>query len=167
MAEINPILKAKVRKIGLFDFKETYRVLFEWLAEKGYSVDETKYLEVIQSGGLKEIDVFWEANKNFSKYFKFRITVRFHPLAFKAVEIDVNGVKQKMNQADFTVENACLIIKDYDTSWDSSDMFHRLRIMYDKYLVSERYEAMQNEMITEFEEFIAYMKAFLEIVAER
>lgn len=164
MVEKLTILSSKVRHVGTFDMKETYRVLFEWLVEKGYEVNENKYIEIAQAAGAKEVDIFWDAKKSVSDYFQFAIDIRFHPLAMTSVEVDVDGVKQKMNKGDFTIEYKCHLVKDYKNGWKKTSL---LRNFYDKYLVRDRIEQMKGKLISEYEELLEYTKSFLILTGKR
>ena len=63
MAEKDNLIGTKVKHNGMFDFKETYRILFEWLVNHDYDVNEKTYKEVIGSGGAKEIEIEWDATR--------------------------------------------------------------------------------------------------------
>jgi hypothetical protein len=160
MVENNSVINGKVRHVGTFDFKETYRILFEWLVENGYDVNETMYKEIAQPNGLKEVDVFWTATKNVSNYFQFMITVRLHPLAMSKIDVEIDGVKQKIDKGDFTIEYACILVKDYRSTWEESDFSKNLRRWYNKYLVRERTEQHEIKMIMEYTELLELNKSF-------
>jgi hypothetical protein len=167
MAEKESVYNLKIRHVGMFDFKETYRVMFEWLLHEGYDVFEKEYKEIIGQNGAKEVDVFWDATKKVSDYFKFWINVRFHPLAMTSVEVDVDGVKQKMNKGDFTIEFKSALLKDTENKWAGNDFLRFLRKNYDKYLIRERTEKSQIKLIAELESFVEYAKDFLALAARR
>jgi hypothetical protein len=167
MVEKDALFKSKARHVGIFDFKETYRVLFEWLYNEGYDVNEILYKEVVQQGGTKEVDVFWEATKKISDYFKFFIKVRFHPVQMTSVEVEIEGVKQKMNKGDFTIEFECVLLKDYDSKWETSSFIRSLRRNYDKYLQRGRIEQHEGRLIEEMQNLVEYAKAFLALTGRR
>jgi hypothetical protein len=167
MAEKELLYKSKARHIGLFDFKETYRVLYEWLVHEGYEVDETAYKEIIGAGGAKEVDIFWEASRELSSYFKSLITVRFHPIGMTAVEVKIDNVDQKMNKGDLTIEFSCSLIRDYKNRFESNNFSAMLRRFYDKYLVKERTEQHQSKVISEMEALVEYVKSFLALTGTK
>ena len=69
MAEKDILFKQKIRHTGIFDFKEMYRILYEWLIDQGYDVNEKQYKEVIGAGNAREIEVEWEGGDDvFAKW---------------------------------------------------------------------------------------------------
>lgn len=166
MAEKNKVRGSKVRHVGTFDFKETYRVLFEWLLEKGYSVNETIYKEIVQANG-KEVDIWWDATKRVSDYVEFLITTRLHPLAMVKTEVEIGGVKQKIDQGDFTIEYTANLVKDPKTIWDTDNFTKNLRRWYDIYLVRERMEKYEVKLVEEYQEFLEYAKSFLLLTGKK
>jgi len=167
MVEKWAVLKGKTRHVGTFDFKETYRVMFEWLWERDYVVNETKYIEILKPNGLKEIDVFWDAWRKISDYFVYLITVRFHPLAMTKIEVEIDGVKQKVDKGDFTIEYSCAIIKDYTNKWGDKGALKTLRNLYDKTIQRERIEKLEVDLITDYNGLIEYSKDFLALMGRR
>ncbi|MDP1728770.1 MAG: hypothetical protein Q8L27_01035 [archaeon] len=161
MVEKDTLIKTKIKHNGIFDFKETYRILFEWLIDKGYDLNEKGYKEVLQAGGAKEIEVDWDAVKKVSDYFKNQITIKFHPMGMTSVEVEVDGVKQKMNKGAMDIEIACTLLKDYEERWSNGPFVKFLRALYDKYLIRERVEQYEGKLIAEMNEFVAQAKAFL------
>lgn len=161
MVKSIPVFKEKVRHVGTFDFKETYRLLFEWLIGKGYVVDEPSYKEVIGTGGVKEVEVRWKAKKNLTDYFQSEFGIFFHPLGMSSVEVEVNGVKQKMNKGDLTIELNCSLNLDHKNKFEEDSFTKTLRNFYDLYLVRNRIEKQEAKVVSDFEEMVAQLKEIL------
>ena len=167
MPERDNLLKTKVKFDGFYDFKETYRVLFEYLLDQGWDMNEKSYKEVLQAGGAKEIEVEWECVRKVSDYFKFYMKVKFHPMAMTSVEVDVDGVKQKMNKGKMDIEVETALLKDYEDRWGGRPFFKFLRTLYDRYLIRERIEQYEQKLIVEMDEFVNQAKAFLAMTGKR
>lgn len=161
MAIKTSVLKEKVRHVGTFDFKETYRLLFEWLIGKGYVVDETIYKEVIGTGGAKEVEIRWTATKNITDYFQIEFGIYFHPIGLTSVEVEINGVKQKVNKGDLTLEFTSSLVRDWKDQFEENSFSKNLRNFYDLYLVRNRIESREAELVNDFEEMIAQAKEIL------
>jgi hypothetical protein len=161
------LFKSKVKHSGLFDFKETYRILYEWLIEQNYDVNEKVYKEVIQTGNAKEIEIQWEATRKVSDYFKFMLEVNWHIIGMTSVEVEIDGVKQKMNKGQFEVEIKSTLLKDYEDRWTTKPFLKFLRTFYDKYLIRERTEQFEGKLIGEMEELVAQCKSFLALTGRR
>ena len=167
MVEKDILFRTKVRHIGIFDFKETYRILYEWLVDQGYDVNEKSYKENIGAGGAKELEIEWEAWKKVSDYFRFLLEIKWHPLGMTTVEVEIDGVKQKMNKGQFELEVKSTLIKDYESRWEGVPFFKFLRGVYDKYIIRERVEQYEGKLIGEMDEFVAQCKSFLALTGKR
>ena len=167
MSEKDPLFKTKVKHTGLFDFKETYRILYEWLIDQNYDINEKTYKEVVQPGNAKEIEVDWEAYRKISDYFRFIIKAKWHMIGMTSIEVEVDGVKQKMNKGQFELEVSCILEKDYEDRWTANPFFKFLRTLYDRYLIRERVEQYEGKLIGEMEEFVAQCKSFLALTGKR
>jgi len=160
------LLSEKVRHVGTFDFKATYRILYEWLVGQNYIVDEKEYKEVIGAGGAKEVDVKWEATRKISGYFMFKLTIDYKIIGLTSIEIEENGVKKKINKGDIAITEKCFLVSDYNDQWTGA-ITKPLKSFYDAYIVRERTEKYEIKIITELEEFVAETKAFLELTGTR
>ena len=167
MAEKDPLFKTKVKHTGFFDFRETYRILYEWLVDQGYDVNEKNYKEAIGAGGAKEIEVDWEATRKVSDYFRFIIKAYWHVMGMSSVDVEIDGVKQKMNKGQFEIEVKSILEKDYENKWENAPFWKFLRTLYDKYLIKERTEQYEGKLIGEMEEFVAQCKSFLALTGKR
>jgi hypothetical protein len=166
MVERDVLVKSKVKHVGIFDFKETYRILYEWLIDQGYDMNEKSYKEVVQPGNAKEIEIEWEALRKVSDYFRFFLEIRFHTLGMTSIEVEIDGVKQKMNKGQFELEAKCTLLKDYEDRWANRPIWKFLRTLYDKYLIKERTEQFEGKLISEMDEFLGQCKSFLALTGK-
>jgi len=167
MPEKDQLFTSKVKHIGLFDFKETYRILYEWLLDQNYDVNEKSYKEVIGAGGAKEIEIEWEAVRKVSDYFRFYLKANWHIIGMTSIEVEIDGVKQKMNKGQFELVVKSVLIKDWNDSWTRRPLWQFLRTFYDKYLIKERTEQFEGKLIGEMEEFLNQCKSFLALTGKR
>ena len=66
MVELDKFLpQQKLRHVGIFDFKEVYRICYEWFINEGYDVAEKSYVEKVGQKG-KEIEIVWVAVRKVS-----------------------------------------------------------------------------------------------------
>jgi len=167
MVELDPLFVTKIKNKGVFDFKETYNVLYEWLIDEGYDVNEKTYKEVVGAGGAKEIVIDWVAYRKVSDYFRFRIKIEWHILGMTDVEVEIDGVKQKMNKGQFELKAQGILEKDYESRWENKPFIKFLRTMYDRYLITARIENYEGKLIGEVDEFVAQTKAYLALSGKR
>lgn len=166
MVEKDVLIKTKIKHTGIFDFKETYRVLFEWLIDEGYDLNEKEYKEILGAGGAKEIEVKWDAVRKVSDYFRFQIEAKWHMMGMTTVEVEIDGVKQKMNKGQFELEAKCVLLKDYEARWENRPFLKFMRTFYDRYLIKERIEGYEGKLITEMYEFLNTCKSFLALTGK-
>jgi hypothetical protein len=167
MVEKDNLLKSKVRHVGIFDFKETYRILYEWLLDQNYDLNEKSYKEVIQPGNAREIEVEWEAVRKVSDYFRNYLNVKFHLMGMTTIDVEIDGVKQKMNKGQFEMEVRCVLEKDYEDRWTARPFIKFLRTFYDRYLIKERTEKYQEKLILEMIDFVNQCKSFLALTGKK
>ncbi len=167
MVERDTLIGSKVRHVGVFDFKETYRILFEWFIDQGYDFNEKSYKEVIGAGGAKEIELEWICVRKVSDYFKFEIKTGWKIIGMTSVEVEIDGVKQKMNKGDVAISFGCTLLKDYEEKWSKKPFLNFLRTLYDRYLIKERITAYEMKLITEMEELVAQAKSFMALTGRR
>lgn len=53
MAERDTIFSEKMKYTGIWDFKETYRFVWDWFADKDYKLVEKGYTEKLSRTGRK------------------------------------------------------------------------------------------------------------------
>ena len=167
MAEKDNILSAKVKHTGVFDFKETYKVLYNWLIDENYDMNEKTYKEVVGAGGAKELEIEWEALRKVSDYFRFQLKVSWHIIGMTSVEVEIDGVKQKMNKGQFELGVKAILIKDYENKWEDRALWKFLRSIYDKYIIKERQDQFEGKLIGEMDNFLAEAKAYLALTGRR
>ena len=90
MSEKDKVSEEKVKWSGLFDFKETYQFIYNWLNEEGYWVEEKKYIEEL-TGDSKKVEIVWVATKKVSDYFKNELKLTWRIVGMKSVEVEKGG----------------------------------------------------------------------------
>jgi len=163
MVELDKLFKTKVKHTGIFDFKETYRILYEWFVDNGYDLNEKTYKEVIGAGNAKEIEIEWDAVRKVSDYFRFEIKADWHIIGMTSVEVEIDGVKQKMNKGQFEIVFSAILQKDYEERWTGQPFIKFLRTLYDKYLIRERVEKYEQMIVEELNKIVEECKAYLSL----
>jgi hypothetical protein len=167
MVQKDELAGTKIKHSGVFDFKETYRIMFEWLVDQNYDITEKSYKENIGAGGAKEIEIEWEATRKVADYFKFQLKAAWHIIGMTSVEVEIDGVKQKMNKGQFELSIKATLIKDYQDTWSKNAFFAFLRTLYDKYLIQERTSKFEGKLLGEMEEMASQCKSFLALTGRK
>lgn len=162
MAEKDQIFSGKTKYTGIWDFKETYRFVYDWFIDKGYKIKEKGYSEKIKPDG-KEIEIKWEAKRKISDYFRFVIKADWLILKMVEVEVEKEGKKIKMNKGYIELKFTAILEKDYEHRWENNAFIKFLRGVYDRYIIRGRIDKYEDEILDEVDEVIAQSKSFLTI----
>jgi len=139
MVEKDTIFKGKVKQRGIFNFKDIYNFLYDWLRDEGYDVYEKNYTEKV-SGDSKQVEIRWEAEREISDYFRFQIKASWIILGMKSVEVEKEGKKIKMDSGYLEIKFEAVLLKDYENRWENQPFWKFLRGVYERYIVRTRIE---------------------------
>lgn len=167
MVEQDKLFESKIKHKGIFDFKELYNVLYTWLVDQGYDVNEKSYKENIGAGGAKEVEIKWVAYRKISDYFRFVLKVEWRIIGLSNVEVEIEGVKTPMNRGNAEIKVSSVLEKDYESRWENRPFFKFLRTLYDRYLIPGRIEQYEGKLLGEMDEFIAQIKSFLSLLGKQ
>lgn len=167
MPEESTVFKGKLKHAGMFDFKELYKFCYSfWKENKEYLITEKAYGEKITPTG-KEIEIEWETMKKVSDYFKLASKIKWRILGFTEVEAEREGKKIKVNKGEIEITVESKLIRDYEGRWETSAFMRFSRSVYDKYIIKNKIEEMEEKLFGESDEFLAQVKAFLSLEAKR
>jgi len=164
MAEKDTIFKTKLKaKECIFNYGDYYKFCYNWImqeigmnafAEKGYS-------EKI-SGENKDLEIKWEGYKNLTDYFRMEIKINFKVLKMKKVEVLKDGVKISANQAmSNELDVKGILVRDYQGKFEKTAVTKLWRGIYERWIIPERIDQMENKVYSELDEFVGQVKAYL------
>jgi hypothetical protein len=162
MAERDKITAEKVKRSGIFDFKEVYQFAYRWLTGEDYDVNEEKYIEEVQTDA-KKIEIKWVAEKKISDYFKIELKLEWRIVGMKDVEVERDGKRIKANSGTFEVKITGSLIKDYQSEWDVNPSYKFLRGIYEKWIIEGRIRQYEAKTFGEVEDLAEQIKAFLTV----
>ena len=166
MAEKDTLLKEKIKQSGIFDFKEFYAFIYDWLASENYDVNEKKYSEKV-SGDTKEIEIEWEGKRKVSDYFQFIIKIEWRILGMKKIKVKKGDKEVNMDSGSVEIKLSCVLVKDYENKWEDYPLWKFLRGVYDKYIIKNRIDEYEEKLKEEFNDIISNCKSFLAVEAKR
>ena len=166
MTDKDQIIKEKLSHSGYFDFSALYSYAHTWFKNEGYGVNEEKYAEKVK-GNAREINIEWKATKTVSDYFKIEHSIKFEIKDLTEVEAEIEGKKKKMNKGSVDIEIKGVLIKDYESKWESSPFNKFMRDVYNKYIIPTRVGSMEGKVKSDAKAFKEEMKAFLELTGRR
>jgi len=166
MVEKEQLIKEKFEHNGLCDFAALYGFAHNWLKDKDYGVIEEKYAEKV-SGNSRNITIEWKASKGLSDYFKMEHKIKFEVEGLTDVEVEIDGTKKKMNKGLVRVEIKGNLLKDPKSKWETSAFYKFLRDVYNKYIIPQRIDTVEDMVKDDVREFKDQLKAFLDLKTRR
>ena len=167
MVEKIQVLKEKLDHSGIFNFSELYSFMHRWFKDELYGVNEEKYGEKV-SGNARDISFEWRTIKRISDYFKIEHIIKVEVIGLTDVEVEIDGKKKKMNKGRIAMEIKGIMVKDAKNQWDESNPVYKfLREVYDKYIIPNRIEGMENKIELDTRAFKDEVKAYLELSGKR
>jgi len=167
MAEQEEIFSSKLKKAGIFDFKNFYRFCYDWLIDEiDLELVEDQYSEKIK-GDSKEINIKWSGTRKITDYFKFKVKVDFRILNMTEVEAIQDGKKLKTNEGQAEIKVKGILIRDYEGKFESTAFKKFLRSIYEKWIIASRIEQFEEKLINDCDEFLSQAKAYLDLEGKR
>lgn len=161
--KIDIFRKAKVKLSGIFDLRELYIHMHNWLTQEfRYDVKELKYDEKTRSGGKKYL-INWRATREIDEYSQFVLHVDWDLRRIKEITVERGGEKVKMQQGKLKIVVTAQIETDYDGRWETSPFFKFLRGFYEKYIYKDTIERLRVQLWDEGWDFCNEIKSFLNL----
>jgi len=166
MVETSLVFEGKAVYNGIFDFKEVYKFMYDWIASYQYSIFETKYSEKVKAEG-KELEVIWLCLRKLSDYFRYKFTVTTRVFYMTSVEVMKDGIKVKRDKGELEIKIKAFLERDYEHRWETNPLLKFFRGLYDKYVIRSRIELYEDQMRDEINEYLAQTKAYLALEGRR
>lgn len=152
----------KISYDSVFDLKELYKHLYEWLTWRKYDVSEKKYKEKIKPTG-KDMEIQWEANRDIDEYSSFRIEMKAQLIGVNDVEVAKDGSKVKMQKGEINIQVSAHLFTNRQELWESKAMLSFLQKFYEKFLYKGAIDRMKAELWKQGWDFYNEAKAFLNL----
>lgn len=169
---IKPFPAYSVKFKDVFDFKEFYTALKEWMLEYGWGdVEEGKdhwetyYAERVAVDGSKEIWARWRLARNPSdaKFLKYYLDLDYHCLGLGPAEIVVEGRKMKVNKGEVEVSVNGVIEEIYKEKFDENPILKEVKLLFAKRIYNKIIEQRKKEFYHEAYELQNYMKQWFKL----
>jgi len=167
MPEKEVIFNSKIKNSGPVHFKELYRFCYDWLREEAnLVVVEEKYVEKLGVDS-KNIDIKWSGFRKITDYFKHEIKVEWSVIGLKDIEIEKNGKKSKINTGSIEIKVKGVLIRDYEAKFEQNASKKFMRAIYEKWVIPARVEEYESKLISECDEFLDQVKAYLALEGQK
>ena len=163
MAEKTTIVeKEAIRYDGLFSVKDLYKLIDDWVNEKGYMPVESFIEETVEKEG-KVITVKLEPFKKLTDYAKAVIKIDIMISDCKEVEVKKEGKTQKLNKGNVLIEIKSLLETDYEHRWEMKPWLYVLRTIFEKYIYTPFLSGFKGAIREDTDHLKDQIKAFLNL----
>ncbi len=165
----------KVKYKDVFDFKEFYTALQEWLLEhewmdpedKGDGKDhwESFYGERIAQDGSKEIWIRWRMYKPAPQaaFLNYYLDFDYHCLALSGTEIVKEGRKMKVHKGEVELEIKGNIEEVYKSKFDQDQFLKEIKEIFAKRIYRKTLEQRKKEYYQEAYELQNFIKQWFKL----
>jgi len=147
-------IKTRVKFSGVFDFRDLYRMVRDYLQDKGYvQGDSWKYMENYysekHSSNPKEGNTVWIWWRTFKKgdegstFYTQHIDIDFHARFLKDTEMVIDGEKRRLQKGELEILFSAYLNVDPDNKWSSHWLLKGFLDMYIRRIWRKRREAVK------------------------
>ncbi|MBW2967106.1 hypothetical protein KY362_01330 [Candidatus Woesearchaeota archaeon] len=147
---------------GLFDIKELYKIIDEFLTMKGYDKFEPMCEESIYPSG-KEILIKITPKKWWSDYIRKMLKIEIQMHNVREVETSVDGVKMKLNQGKMLILYSCYLETDWEARFEQRPIYYFWKTIFDKFVYKKHTQQYEDETIADMNELREKMGAYLNL----
>lgn len=134
MAERRTVKEQKVVYEGLFKVRDLYKLIHDWIFERGYDKNEVMHSEQVTDAG-KNIHMIVEGLKKVSDYAKYIIEFEINMSNIKEVVIKKEDKSETYNQGSVSIELKAFFVTDYENKWQNSPVRVFFRTLVDKFVL--------------------------------
>lgn len=166
-----PFQPVKVKYKDIFDMKEFYTALHDWMGENGW-VDaeerldhyETLYGERIDRGGAKELWIHWRPTKPApsSDFLRYHLDIDYHCLALTTTEVIREGQKFKANKGEVEVTIRAYIEKLYEPGF-KGQFLGQFKDLFNKRIYRQTLEQRKKELYQEVYVLQHFIKSWFKL----
>jgi hypothetical protein len=128
---------ATLRFKGVFDYDGLCRFVTDWFVDRKWEVNEKADKHKLSCPKGFEIERELEADIKVNTFYKYKAQVRYNLFDAHQVEVVKDGKKQKLWEARMQVVIMASIEMDYESRWESSPFWIKLRRIYINYVIKK------------------------------
>ncbi|MBD3247344.1 hypothetical protein GF378_01860 [Candidatus Pacearchaeota archaeon] len=167
MTEKETIFSSSLKYQGIWNFSDLYQFAYDWLVEEfDLWLTEGKYVEKLK-GDSKNVDIEWEGVRKVTDYFMYQVKIKFRIIALQKVEVERNGIKEKTNKGSVKISVKGVLQRDYQGKFESGAIRKFMRSLYEKWIIPSRIEDYEEKLADKCDEFLAQVKAYLDLEGKR
>ena len=165
MAETKISLLSNEKMIfeGIFDLKELYKHVHDWLEWRGYDLEEKEFSHKVKAGGI-DYAIQWIATREIDEYSQFEIQIKYEAFALNKVEVQKNGAKITMDKGEVDIYVSASVVLDWQGRWEEKAIYLKfLKAFYEKYLYYGTIVELKGRLWNEGWELYNEIKSYLNL----
>ncbi len=147
---------------GLFDLKELFHEIDQWIRQHGYDRYEKKNYEQVTEEG-KEVFIELEPWKKLSDYAKAELKVEMTFSNLKEVEIEQDDKTETYLKGKAHFVFRARLITDYENKWEGTPLYQFIRTFIDKFVHKTQTDKFEQECAQDCDRLKEEIKAFLNL----
>lgn len=160
--EKDRIFKGNVKQKGIYNFKDLYEFLYDYLLDQNFDIFETKYTEKVE-GESKNLEIVWTATREISDYFRIEIRLHWFVFGMKKIKVKKEGKEITMDSGTIEIKMEGYLQKDFENRWENHPFWKFLRGLYDRYIIKSRVNDHEIKVFEETNEVATQAKSFLAV----
>ena len=161
----------RVKYKDVFDLKEFYKALREWLQEHNWVATdgkttfwETYYGERLDMKGTKEIWIRWRLTKNaVDTPLKYYLDYDWHCLGLTQVEVVKDGNKLKLDKGEAEIKIKAFLEEAYKSDFEQNPLLKPFAKMFAGRIYKDERERREKELYQEVYEMQNFMKQWFKL----
>jgi len=159
-----PAPKHIIKYEGIFDYDRLYKIVYHWLSNQGYYVNEPTYKSKPGTAAGTEEEIELRAWRKVNNYVKYWIYVYFHVYDIKPMEIVKEGKKKKVIKARIWIELDAEVELDYNNRFEKSRFLEALRTFLNNIVLKSKIDVVwTDELYYRMLKLHKVIKEFLEM----
>lgn len=139
---IIPLRIQYIKHYGIFDLPGLYRMIYNWLVDRGFEVIERKVKHKAPTPAGEQDEIWWDAWLRETDYIRNWIHLIFFFYEIKEVDVVKDGKKKKLTRARIRIELTGKIETDWQKKWEKSAFLSNLQKFYEKYIIRKDIETI-------------------------
>ncbi len=151
---------------GPFEVKELWVLIDTFFKNHHYDPNEKRHYERREEEGrLIEVDL--EPQKYVSDFLKFHVNMEIRIHNIKNLEVEVQGKKKTIQQADVRIKFRAFVSKVYGERWERNPFGFFIRWFTDKFFYRLHISRFTDELSNDVNLLKTQLKAFLNLYQRR
>lgn len=147
---------------GLFDMKELYALIDDYLKFKGYDKFEPLNEENVFPAG-KTIHIILTPMKWHTDYVKKCMKVELLATDVKDVETEIDKVKVAINQGKVSMKFSAILETDWEGRWEQRPLYLFFRTMFEKFVYKGEVGRFEDETKADMNELKQKVGSYLNL----